>query len=93
VRLTGSGDLRRKGSSGSPKNVLREDAVVGALGVFDRKTGPSHHRLEKPAERRVFVTNMFFKFATAPSVSVGRVAGGAPALDPIFRFGQVEDAP
>lgn len=75
---------------GSPKNVLAEDTVVGVLGVFDREAGPSHHRLEEPAERRVFVTNMFFEFSTAPSTSAGRVTSGAPGLDPIPCVGRVE---
>jgi len=72
------------------KDILPEDAVVGVLGVFDREAGSSHHRLEEPAERRVFVTDVFLEFGTAPSAGVGRVASGTPGLDPILRVGRVE---
>lgn len=47
------------------RTYLAKHAVARILGVLDRETGPSHHRFEEPAERRVFVPDMFLKFVTA----------------------------
>src|SRR5882724_7668210 len=74
----------------SPKDVLCEDAVVGEFGVLDREAAPLDHRLEKPGVSRVLVTNMFLELTSAPALSGGRLAGGAPGFDAVPRLRWVE---
>jgi hypothetical protein len=61
----------------SAKLVLREHAVVGVLGGLDREADALHHRLEKPTERGLLVTNVFFEFIATSSSNQPKVVPGS----------------
>lgn len=82
--------LGRFKRSDRPSDVFREDAVRRVLGVLDPETATLNHRLEKPGEGRVLITDVFFKLRPAPVTLDVTTARRAPSFEAILCFSWVK---